>query len=104
MSEILKPKIAVLKVEGTNCDDETAYGFKLVGGEPEIVFVEDLKNGVKNLDDYQALAAPGGFSYGDNIRSGIVAALEIQTRLGESFQRFIENRPVLAICNGLQEM
>ncbi len=105
MVEILKqPKIAVLKVPGTNCDEETAWGFELAGGAPEIVFVKDLESGVKQLSDYQALAAPGGFSYGDDIRSGIIAALQLETRLGESFQRFIETKPVLAVCNGLQEM
>ncbi len=52
----MKPKVAILKAPGINCDVETSYSFQLAGGEAETVLIEDLKSGQKKLSEYQILA------------------------------------------------
>ena len=101
-SELLKPKVAVLKAPGINCDVETAYAFEIAGGSPATILVEDLKSGEKNLSDYQIIALSGGFSYGDDLGSGKVLALELDTYLGNQIQRFKETGLMIGICNGFQ--
>ena len=64
---MVKPKIIVLRAAGTNCDMETEWAFRLAGGITERVHINSLKRGEKKLKDYQILAIPGGFSYGDDI-------------------------------------
>lgn len=101
-SEILKPRVAVLKAPGINCDVETAHAFKDAGGRPEIILIEDLKSGERKLSEYQIVALSGGFSYGDDLGSGKVLALELDTYLGSQIQRFIEKGLMIGICNGFQ--
>lgn len=102
MSEILKPRVAVLKAPGINCDVETAYAFGLAGGRPETVLVEDFKSGERELSEFQIVALSGGFSYGDDLGSGKVLALELDTYLGNQIQRFKETGLMIGICNGFQ--
>ena len=101
-SELLKPRVAVLKAPGINCDVETSYAFKLAGANPETILVEDLKSGERKLSDYQVIALSGGFSYGDDLGSGKVLALELDTYLGNQIQRFKETGLMIGICNGFQ--
>ncbi len=98
----LQPKIAVLKAPGINCDVETAHAFRQAGANPEEVLLQDLKNGEKSLLNYQGLVFSGGFSYGDDLGSGKVLALKLDTYVGNQIQRFKETRPILGICNGFQ--
>lgn len=102
MSRESQPRVAVLKAPGINCDVETAFAFKQSGASPEEVLLEDLKTGEKNLLDYQVLALSGGFSYGDDLGSGKVLALKLDTHVGNQIQRFKEDRPIIGICNGFQ--
>lgn len=100
--EAPKPKVAIFKTSGINCDVETAHAFNMSGGNAEIVMAEDLRAGEKKLSDYQILTLPGGFSYGDDLGSGTVAALELDTYLGEQIERFKEKGLMLGVCNGFQ--
>ena len=55
------------------------------------------------LDDFQILAIPGGFSYGDDIAAGRILANQIIHHLGDALREFIEaGKPVIGICNGFQ--
>lgn len=96
-------EVCVLRVGGTNCDAETAEAFEnLEGVNAEVVHINRLgKEG--NLFDFDCLAIPGGFSYGDHIRAGTVFANEIITSFGENIRNFAENGGlILGICNGFQ--
>ncbi len=96
-------RVAVLKAPGTNCDYETAHAFGLAGAEPELVWVEELKERKRRLDAYQILAIPGGFTYGDDLGAGRLLASELQHRLGEELDSFLQKeRLVIGICNGFQ--
>jgi phosphoribosylformylglycinamidine synthase len=55
------------------------------------------------IDEFQMLAIPGGFSYGDDIAAGKILANQIMHHLGEAIARFVESgKPVVGICNGFQ--
>lgn len=97
-----RPKVIVLRACGTNCDIETENAFKYVGAYTERVHINELVSGAKRLDDYDIIAIPGGFSFGDDISGGKIFALRIKVLMND-FKRFIESkRPVIGICNGFQ--
>ncbi|MFN3528162.1 MAG: phosphoribosylformylglycinamidine synthase subunit PurQ, partial [Candidatus Altarchaeaceae archaeon] len=81
----MKPKVAILSGYGINCEYETEYCFKKYTNNTEIVHISKFLNKEKNLMDYQILAIPGGFSYGDDIGSGKVLANKIKYNLLEIF-------------------
>lgn len=99
-----KPKVLVLKADGTNCDEETAFAFNLAGGDSKIVHVNELRAREEDLRNYQILAIPGGFSYGDDIISGKILAVELTSFFSEELSKFIErkNTIIIGICNGFQ--
>jgi len=98
-----KPRIFILRTDGTNCDEETAHAFRLAGGEPCLVHINKLRSGEENLKDYHALVIPGGFTYGDDVLSGKILAVELSSFLQEQLLAFVEaGKPVLGICNGFQ--
>jgi phosphoribosylformylglycinamidine (FGAM) synthase-like amidotransferase family enzyme len=99
----MQPKVCILRTDGTNCDVETAHAFRLAGGSPHLVHVNDLRSGHRRLDDYQVLVIPGGFSYGDDIASGKVLAIELTAFFENELARFVnDSKLVLGICNGFQ--
>ncbi len=98
-----KPKVLVLRTAGTNCDKETAYAFELAGGATELVHINRLISKERDLSDYQILALPGGFTYGDDIASGKILANEIKNKLGEDLRNFVDDgKIIIGICNGFQ--
>jgi phosphoribosylformylglycinamidine synthase I len=97
------PEVCVLKTDGINCDKEMAHAFQVAGAEPEIVHVNQLRSGGRQLGRYGVLALPGGFSYGDDIGSGTVLATELTSYLSDQIQGFVDKgRPVIGVCNGFQ--
>lgn len=100
---VSNPEVCVLKTDGTNCDMEMGYAFETAGASSEIIHINQLRSGEKRLQDFDILALPGGFSYGDDIASGKVLANELTSLLSDQIQKHIEhNKPVLGICNGDQ--
>ena len=102
-------KICVLRIEGTNCEDESYFAFKRLGSQPEKVHLKqlismDVKESEKrDLFDYQCLVLPGGFSSGDYIRAGAIFAARIKSGLKSKIIEFVENGyPIIGICNGFQ--
>ena len=70
----MKVRVLVLHAPGTNRDREAAWACALAGGTPEIVHLNQLLAGERRLLDYGFLVLPGGFSYGDYLRAGAMAA------------------------------
>jgi len=99
----MKPKVLVMSGYGINCEEETLFAFIKAGADGEIVHINDLISGDKKLEDFQILAFPGGFSYGDDTGSGYAFANKIKNNLWDDVKKFIENdKLVLGICNGFQ--
>ena len=100
----MKPKVIVLKADGTNRDEEMAYAFNIAGADAKIVHINDLRNKKQNLSDYQILALPGGFAYGDDIVSGKILAIELTSFLKEEMKKFINRKDtaIIGVCNGFQ--
>lgn len=98
-----KSRVIVLRTAGTNCDNETAAAFKIAGSVSELVHINELARGEKFLKNFQILAIPGGFTYGDDIASGKILANEIKYKLNEDLKNFINSgKLVIGICNGFQ--
>jgi phosphoribosylformylglycinamidine synthase len=98
-----KPKVCVLKADGTNCEVETAHAFRMAGALAEILPMNRLRAGEARLADYDILVAPGGFSYGDDVVSGKIMAVEMMSFLADSLAEFVAaGKPVMGICNGFQ--
>ena len=98
----MKPKAIILRGTATNCDIETFNSFKYAGAEPELVHINQLLAGERKVLDYDLMAFPGGFSYGDDISAGKIYAVKMK-KLAAGFEAFIKDkRPVIGICNGFQ--
>ena len=101
----MTPKICILQSDGTNCDVELHYAFRKAGGNAEYVHVNELRNKEKSLKDFQILALPGGFSYGDDIASGKILAIELISFLRDEIEKFREKEGLtIGICNGFQTL
>jgi len=99
----MKPRTLILRTAGVNCDKETAYAFELAGATTEFLHVNQVLENPQLMDQYQLMAIPGGFSYGDDIAAGRIFANQIRYHLGEAFSRFIEaQKPIIGVCNGFQ--
>lgn len=101
-------RVCVLRMEGTNCEDEMALAFEMVGAKAEKVHIKQLSGSApaamrRDLQDYDILAFPGGFSAGDYIRAGAIFAARLKSQVGPQLRAFVEaEKPVLGICNGFQ--
>jgi phosphoribosylformylglycinamidine synthase len=103
-----KPKIAVIREEGSNGDREMASAFALAGFEPWDVMMTDLLEGRVTLDGFRGVVFVGGFSYADVLDSakGWAASIRFNKKVWEQFERFY-HRPdtfSLGVCNGCQLM
>lgn len=99
----MKPQTLILRTAGVNCDAETAHAFELAGATPRFLHVNQLLEKPSILREYQLLAIPGGFSYGDDIAAGRIFANQIRHHLSDAFAEFIDaQKPIIGICNGFQ--
>lgn len=88
--------VGVLRFPGTNCDRDVFGWVKAKGFQAEYLWHLDQFN----PQNYEALILPGGFSYGDYLRSGALAALSPAMKSVSEFAH--KGGPVLGICNGFQ--
>jgi phosphoribosylformylglycinamidine synthase len=101
-----KPKIAVLREQGVNGQNEMAAAFYYAGFDAHDVHMSDLMTGRLKLSDFQAMVACGGFSYGDVLGAGQGWGKSIlfNEKLKGQFQEFFnqKNKLTLGVCNGCQ--
>jgi phosphoribosylformylglycinamidine synthase len=101
--KIKKPKVIIMSGYGLNCEEETKFAFDSVGGQADIVHINDLIAEPKRLSDYQILVFPGGFSYGDDTGSGKAYANKFRNHLSKEIEEFLSRDTlVIGICNGFQ--
>jgi phosphoribosylformylglycinamidine synthase len=95
----------IVHAKGSNRDHEAKLACEMAGGEAEIVHINQLAAGERQILDYQMLILPGGFSYGDDLGAGVLWAQDLRQRFIDQIQGFVEaGRPVLGICNGFQAL
>ena len=98
-------RVAVLFGFGINCDRETAAVFDMVGGTSERLHVNHLVQGNRSLEEFDILAVPGGFSFGDHLGSGRLLGNRLRFALREQLQKFVSSgKPIIGICNGFQAL
>lgn len=89
-------KVSVLQFPGTNCEYDTKYAFEKLGAEVNIIWHEETTL----PEDTTLVVVPGGFSYGDYLRSGALAKFApIMTAVKDYAAN---GGKVLGICNGFQ--
>ena len=89
-------KVAVLRFPGTNCEFDTQYAFEKLGHTTKLVWHED-----ENLPaEIDLVVVPGGFSYGDYLRSGSIARFSPVMKAVQKYAN--DGGKVLGICNGFQ--
>lgn len=92
----MKPKFGVVVFPGSNCDHDAYYALKKVLNYD----VEFLWHKEKDLKNSDIIILPGGFSYGDYLRTGAIARF---SPVMEKVISFAENGgTVIGICNGFQ--
>jgi phosphoribosylformylglycinamidine synthase I len=93
----MKREVVVIQFPGVNCEYETARALESVGLAARIV---RWNVAGRDIETAAAIVLPGGFSYQDRIRAGVVAAKD---RVMDSvFEAALRGVPVLGICNGAQ--
>ncbi|KAI4253366.1 MAG: hypothetical protein LQ352_003722 [Teloschistes flavicans] len=101
-----KPRVAILREQGTNGQSEMAFAFSVAGFAAIDVHMTDLLSGRVSLSSFVGLAACGGFSHGDVLGAGVGWARSVldhpETR--KEFKEFFErkNTFTLGVCNGCQ--
>jgi phosphoribosylformylglycinamidine synthase len=89
-------KVAIVQFPGTNCEYDTAYAFKELGCETEILWHKESTI----PEDTDLLVVAGGFSYGDYLRSGAIAKF---SPIMNAAKVYADNGgKILGICNGFQ--
>jgi phosphoribosylformylglycinamidine synthase len=89
-------KIAVIKFPGSNCDLDTLHVLNdVINVDAELVWHNDFQGG-----DFDGAVLPGGFSFGDYLRSGIIAAHS--PAIAQIKQMLDDDKPIIGICNGFQ--
>ena len=89
-------KCAVLVFPGSNCDNDAYFVLKRIFNI-EVDFVWHKNS---NLDSYNMILIPGGFSYGDYLRTGAIA--KFSPIMKEVVSKSKKGIPIIGICNGFQ--
>lgn len=101
-------RVCVLRIEGTNCEEEMKQAFVESGADAELVHLKQLTGDVspdrkRKLSDYDILMFPGGWSAGDYVRAGAIFAARIKSKLKAEIADFVESGyAVGGVCNGFQ--
>jgi phosphoribosylformylglycinamidine synthase I len=89
-------KFACIVFPGSNCDVDMFHAIKDELGEE----VEYVWHDTESLDSYDGILLPGGFSFGDYLRSGAIA--RFSKVMGAVIKAAEQGKPVLGVCNGFQ--
>ena len=101
-----KPRVAILREQGVNGQMEMAAAFHLAGFEAVDVHMQDLLDGIIDINTFNGLAVCGGFSYGDVLGAGGGWSKTIlhNLKIKDQFEDFFQNKSTFAlgVCNGCQ--
>jgi phosphoribosylformylglycinamidine synthase len=104
-NRLTQPRVLIIQATGTNRDPDAAAAIERAGGCPNILHVNDLRADPMQIQTYQMLVLPGGFSYGDALGAGRLLAVDMRWLFQDALARFVESgKPVIGICNGFQAL
>jgi len=108
LSRSNKPKVAIVREEGSNGDREMSAAIYSAGMDPWDVTMSDLLTGKTKLSDFRGVVFVGGFSYADVMDSakGWAGGIRFNDDLKNQFKQFYERKDTfsLGVCNGCQLM
>mgnify|MGYP000397905279 CR=1 FL=1 len=108
LKKLKKPKVAIIREEGSNGDREMTSAFFAAGFEPWDVAMTDLLSGSVSLEKFRGVVFVGGFSYADVLDSakGWAGIIKFSPELKKMFDEFYvrEDTFSLGVCNGCQLM
>ena len=97
------PNSLVITTAGINCDQELGHAFEQAGAPPTFVHLNELIADPSIIERFDLIGLPGGFSYGDAVAAGRIAAQLMRRTLYSAFISAIERGcPIIAPCNGFQ--
>lgn len=100
-----QPRVLIPVALGTNRDGDLGRAFELAGAHVECVPLTALRSGERVLADYQLLAIPGGFSYGDALGAGRLFGLDLAGWFGDQLREAAAGgMPMFGVCNGFQAL
>jgi phosphoribosylformylglycinamidine synthase I len=89
------PRFGVVSFPGSNCEQDAVNALRFLGYQAEFVWHQST-----DLDGFDAIVLPGGFSYGDYLRCGAIARFSPVMEAVIAFAG--TGAPVIGICNGFQ--
>ncbi len=96
-------QVALLRVGGTNCDVEVKDALEHLGVKADLLHINQLIKGKADLENYHIVGIPGGFSYTDHVRAGVIFARKLEAQVGDQLARFLESEKLMfGLCNGFQ--
>ena len=102
-------KVCILRMEGTNNEQEMLDAFLRAGTKAELVHLKQVLGKTssvgsqRDLADYQVLIFPGGWSAGDYVRAGAIFAARLKAEAKKELKAFVEEgKAVGGMCNGFQ--
>jgi phosphoribosylformylglycinamidine synthase len=103
-----KPKVAIIREEGSNGDREMVSAFYSAGFDVQDITMSDFLTEDIDLDDYRGVAFVGGFSYADVLGSakGWASMIKYNSKIRDIFDKFYKRKDTfsLGVCNGCQLM
>lgn len=101
-----KPRVAIVREEGSNGDREMAAAFHVAGFETWDICTRDIASGLVDMKEFSGAAFVGGFSFGDVLDSakGWAGVARLNSRVRRELESFFERPDTfsLGVCNGCQ--
>jgi phosphoribosylformylglycinamidine synthase subunit PurQ / glutaminase len=97
------PRALVVRTAGTNCDAEMCRAFEMAGATVDLVHVDRLIADASQVERFDLIGFPGGFSYGDDIASGRILAMKLREKLYPALRDAARRGcAMIGACNGFQ--
>lgn len=101
--EIKKANALIISGDGINANMELSHAFLAADAKTDTIHVNELISTPQMIHQYDILAFPGGFSFGDEIRSGKVFSIKVKNAILDEIIKFkMDKKLILGICNGFQ--
>jgi phosphoribosylformylglycinamidine synthase len=102
---MIRPRVLILRSPGANCDGELAFAFEKAGAAVERIHIRALRDNPKLMHEFEILAIPGGFTYGDDVAAGKILASQLANFFADAIREFRdEEKLILGVCNGFQAL